>query len=85
MKLYGFGGTDFQPVFQYVDQLIKQKEFKNLRGLIYFTDGFGTFPHFKPSYKTAFVFLDNAQNNYDVPIWALKLILRKEEIDGFDV
>ncbi len=85
MKLYGFGGTDFQPVFQYVDQLIKQKEFKNLRGLIYFTDGFGTFPNFKPSYKTAFVFLDNAQNNYDVPIWALKLILRKEEIDGFDV
>lgn len=39
MKIRGLGGTDFRPVFQYVEQLRKNKEFTNLKGLIYFTDG----------------------------------------------
>ena len=39
MQIRGLGGTDFHPVFQYVEQLRKQKEFTNLKGLIYFTDG----------------------------------------------
>ena len=46
----------------------------------YFTDGFGTFPEQMPDYETAFVFLDEELNNYDVPPWAMKLILRKDEI-----
>ena len=40
----GFGGTDFRPPFLRVSELMMQKCFKNLRGLIYFTDGYGTFP-----------------------------------------
>lgn len=40
MVLKGFGGTDFRPVFDYVDSL---KDFNNLKGLIYFTDGWGGF------------------------------------------
>ena len=43
MQIKGLGGTDFRPVFSYVDRLIGQNEFQNLKGLIYFTDGFGTF------------------------------------------
>ena len=77
----GFGGTDFRPVFSYVNTLIKNHEFVNLKGLIYFTDGFGTFPEQMPEYETAFVFLDEELNNYDVPPWAMKLILRKDEIE----
>ena len=80
MKLHGFGGTDFRPVFSLVDKLIEEKTFTNLKGLIYFTDGFGVFPAKKPAYETAFVFLDEGLNNYDVPPWAIKLILQKEEI-----
>ena len=80
MKLHGLGGTDFRPVFEYVDGLREKKEFQNLKGLIYFTDGFGTFPAKKPPYETAFVFIDDGTNNYDVPPWAIKLILQKEEI-----
>ena len=80
MKLHGFGGTDFRPVFSLVDKLIEEKAFNNLKGLIYFTDGYGTFPAKKPAYETAFVFLDEGFNNYNVPPWAIKLILRKEEI-----
>ena len=80
MKIRGFGGTDFKPVFTYVEKLIKEKEFSNLKGLIYFTDGFGDFPVKKPNYETAFVFIDDDYNNYDVPPWAMKLILRNDEI-----
>ena len=80
MQIRGLGGTDFRPVFQYVDKLIAEKEFINLKGLIYFTDGFGVFPSTKPGYDAAFVFIDNEINNYEVPPWAIKLVLRKNEI-----
>ena len=80
MKIRGLGGTDFRPVFQKVDELIKEKEFRNLKGLIYFTDGYGTFPAKKPDYDTAFVFIEDEYNNPDVPAWAIKLILQREEI-----
>lgn len=80
MKLHGFGGTDFRPVFTYVEQLRKNKEFINLKGLIYFTDGFGEFPERKPDYDTAFIFIDDEYNNPDVPPWAIKLVLQKNEI-----
>ena len=80
MRLRGFGGTDFRPVFEYVNTMIKNKEFVNLKGLIYFTDGYGTFPDRQPEYNTAFVFIEDGYNNYDVPVWAIKLILQSNEI-----
>ena len=80
MKIRGLGGTDFRPVFEYVNQLQAEKEFTNLKGLIYFTDGYGDFPSQKPTYDTAFVFIDNEYNNPDIPPWAIKLVLKKEEI-----
>ena len=80
MQIRGLGGTDFRPVFGYVDWLREQKEFTNLKGLIYFTDGFGAFPEKMPEYETAFVFLDEEYNNPEVPPWAIKLVLQKEEL-----
>lgn len=80
MKIRGLGGTDFRPVFNYVERLRHNKEFSNLKGLIYFTDGFGAFPAKKPDYDTAFVFVDDEYNNPDVPPWAIKLVLQREEI-----
>ena len=82
MELRGFGGTDFRPVFRLVDELILQKEFTNLKGLIYFTDGYGIFPTRKPDYQAAFVFI---RNNYAIPAvppWAIKLVLEKDDIAG---
>lgn len=81
MQLCGFGGTDFRPVFAYVDKLIEEKEFENLKGLIYFTDGWGTYPARKPKYDTAFVFLD--EDYVDVPAvppWAIKLVLSTDDV-----
>lgn len=80
MKLHGFGGTDFRPVFRYVDELIAKHEFTNLKGLIYFTDGFGTFPEQPPPYRSAFVYLNDYYANPDVPPWAIRLVLRTNEI-----
>lgn len=79
-KLYGMGGTDFRPVFEYVDKCIDEGEFKNLGGLIYFTDGLGTFPETQPLYKTAFVFVEDEGNDRDVPIWAIKLVMESEDV-----
>lgn len=81
MTLKGFGGTDFRPVFSYVNELVEKKEFKNLRGLLYFTDGHGEFPRRRPPYEAAFVFLSYADNNLRIPPWAIPLILEEEEIE----
>ena len=80
MELHGFGGTDFRPVFQYVDHLIRDGAFTNLRGMIYFTDGAGIFPERKPDYDAAFVFVGDEGLDPDVPVWAIKLVLQSEEI-----
>ena len=80
MTIKGLGGTDFRPVFTYVDKLIREKAFTNLKGMIYFTDGYGTFPEQKPDYQTAFVFVRDEFNNPNVPPWAIKLVLEKDEI-----
>ncbi len=80
MKIHGLGGTDFRPVFSYVNSLVDIGEFANLKGLIYLTDGYGAFPAKKPDYETAFVFIDDEPNNYNVPAWAIKLVLRSNEI-----
>ena len=80
MELRGFGGTDFRPVFAYVDELIRAGEFSNLRGMIYFTDGRGIFPERKPDYDAAFVFLDDGGELPEVPVWAIRLVLQSEEI-----
>ncbi len=80
MELHGFGGTDFRPVFRFVEELRKKHEFTNLKGLIYFTDGYGVFPERMPDYRTAFVFVKDEYQEMSVPAWAVKLVLEKDEI-----
>lgn len=81
-QVIGLGGTDFRPPFAYVEQLRAQKRLNNLRGLIYFTDGYGVFPAKKPPFETAFVFLKEDYQDIDVPPWAIKLIIDAEGIEG---
>ena len=59
-KLIGFGGTDFRPAFEYVNELCRKKVFRHLKGLLYFTDGYGTYPARRPDYDVAFVFLEES-------------------------
>lgn len=69
-KIVGGGGTDFRPVFRYVNSLIEEKKLKNMRGLLYFTDGKGIYPSKRPDYKTAFIFADDF-DKAAVPAWAI--------------
>lgn len=80
LEFRGFGGTDFRPVFEYVNELIERGEFDDLKGLIYFTDGNGTYPKRRPPYETAFVFVDDDEFEYEVPSWAMKLVLETTDI-----
>ena len=80
MSIHGLGGTDFRPVFSFVDELVDAGEFTDLRGLIYFTDGYGTFPSAKPAYDTAFVFLDDEYSGSDFPPWAIRIVLESEDL-----
>ena len=81
-ELYGEGGTDFRPAFTYVDELLGRGEFDDLKGLIYFTDGYGIYPSRMPPYKTAFVFLEEDYRDADVPAWAIRLVLREDELES---
>lgn len=80
-KLTGFGSTDFRPVFGHVEELLSKGEFENLKGLIYFTDGYGVYPQKMPPYDVMFVFLDNGDEGPDVPTWAVKVLLDYEELE----
>lgn len=70
--IIGGGGTDFRPVFRYVNELLENKVLKNLCGLVYFTDGKGIYPKMRPSYKTAFIFIDDF-DEAAVPPWAMRM------------
>lgn len=80
LELKGEGGTDFRPAFAYVESLIKQHAFERLKGLLYFTDGRGTYPSKMPPYETAFVFMKEDYEDVDFPPWAMKLVLEEEDL-----
>lgn len=82
MEIKGGGGTDFRPAFEYISRLSREKVFTDLKGLIYFTDGYGTFPSRPPAYDTAFVFFKEDYSDAEVPPWAIKLILDPDDLEA---
>ena len=78
-ELIGGGGTDFRPAFSYINKLLENGEFQNLKGVLYFTDGKGIYPAKRPPYEPAFLFLGEEEHP-DVPAWAMKLILHEEDL-----
>ena len=67
-EIRGGGGTDFRPVFEYIDRHIDHPTL-----LIYFTDGLGTFPSDEPNYDLLWVMPESQ----DVPFGEVMLIERK--------
>ena len=75
IMIAGRGGTDFTPVFRYVEDLQSQGKLRDLKALLYFTDGDGCYPREKPPYETAFVFEKPNCFLKDVPAWAKKMLI----------
>ncbi len=80
-KLQGFGSTDFRPAFEYTEKMIENGEFDNLKGMIYFTDGFGVYPERMPGFDTIFVFLGEDDTRPALPVWAIGVVLEEEDIE----
>ena len=55
-EMYGGGGTDFRPVFRYLKEQRESGEGLPVLGLLYLSDGFGSFPKTAPDYPVAFLF-----------------------------
>ena len=69
----GFG-TDFRPVFQWVRDMQNKGALQTLKGLLYFTDGYGIYPEEATPYETAFVFWNDAdEGEIKTPDWAQRL------------
>lgn len=81
MTIRGLGGTDFRPVFEYVEKLRKERHFRDLRGLLYFTDGYGFFPARQTDYMTAFIFVDDEARDITVPPWAIRLVMETQDLE----
>lgn len=79
LEIKGMGGTDFRPVFSHINELVEQKKLTQLKGMIYFTDGYGIYPKQCPKYQTAFVFLNDNYEKGKVPAWAIQVKARLEE------
>lgn len=78
MKISGFGGTDFRPVFQYIKKANDSLEGKHFRGLLYLSDGFGAFPKERPDYPVVFLFPREDEFQCcapDVPKWVTKAFI----------
>ena len=76
----GFG-TDFRPVFSYVEEKRRTGEIRDLEGLMYFTDGMGIYPEKPTDYDTAFVFFNDEElDDAKVPDWAVRLYIDGERI-----
>ena len=76
----GFG-TDFRPVFAWVDQKRSAGEIEDMEALMYFTDGMGVYPEKPTDYDTAFVFFnDEEMDDTKVPDWAVRLYIDGEKV-----
>lgn len=73
-SLKGYGATDYRPAFEYVDKLISDGEFDDLKGLIYFTDGYGIYPANCPAYDAIFAYAGDDANRPQAPTWALETV-----------
>jgi predicted metal-dependent peptidase len=74
IKMQGGGGTDFRPVFKWLEENKSQ-----LKLLIFFTDGYGDFPKYA-TIKTLWVISKEGIKVEDVPFGeAVKVDNRREE------
>ncbi len=79
----GFGGTDFEPVFEQIAHRQEDGTLGQVKGLVYFSDGWGDFPQEAPDYPTIFVLYDSGgYPNSRLPAWVRAVELNETELAG---
>lgn len=86
VKITGFGNTDFRPVFAWIEKNRQTGVIRDIKGLIYFTDGDGIYPRSAPDYETVFVYLNERLMKGKMPeyIRPLNLHIDREFANLFD-
>ena len=79
IKIQGGGGTDFRPVFRYVNEMLADGRLKKLKALLYFTDGDGIYPREKPDYEAVFLLTKEPPKEANVPSWATLLYMDERQ------
>jgi len=80
LKLAASENKDFRGFFNAVTDLKRRGAFRNLRGMVVFSDSEGIFPANMPAFPAAFVFITEDYSTPPVPAWAVRLVLQKDEI-----
>lgn len=70
------GGTDFTPVFQRVEELIREKKIEGDTALFYYSDGWGSFPESSPSFDSYFILEKEDMDTPCIPDWVNKIEMR---------
>ena len=78
LTISGGGGTDFRPAFERIEKLRAEGSLRELRGILYFTDGLGRYPKEEPDYQVWFVMLKNHFDAIDMPGWVRRLVLEEK-------
>lgn len=78
MRMYGFGGTSFIPVFRWINtNLVEQG--KTVDCLLYLSDGEGSFPQEVVEYPTFFILpYVEGQGGDCIPDWIKKVYIEKQ-------
>ena len=79
LEIRGGGGTDFRPAFERIEELRRRGELRDLRGVLYFTDGCGWYPRKEPDYQVWFVMLNGHFDAIDMPDWVNRLVLEEKK------
>ncbi|MCP6718876.1 MAG: VWA-like domain-containing protein [Patescibacteria group bacterium] len=66
-RRHGYGGTRFEPVFEWIDQSTIIGELDQPELLIYFTDAEGSYPKTEPEYKTVWIVNNEHYNQDQIP------------------
>lgn len=72
---------DLRAAFLWTDDMLRRRQLRNLKGFLALTDAPTRFPPRKPDYDAAVVFVNDNYSTPDVPPWAVRLVLQKDELD----
>lgn len=81
IRIQGRGGTDFRPVFRYVEELRRRGELENLKALLYYTDGDGIYPVEKTDYEAVFLLTSRPPEEARIPSW-IRMLYMDERNQG---